>query len=889
MTYSTRSLKKACKKYIYDNYGYPANRFINDFINKELKPQYGNNRVHVFSQNDRYIPPLPTHYEGGVCYFLKSQMSTGKTRQIKTYLKKLTIAHGKKGERPTILLISPRRTFAKAQFYAYGTEFGFVCYDQIAKKTRFSKFTTPRLICQLQSLYRMDASWTYNVRYDVLILDEASSVFQEFASDVTRRRQEVYNVLKLVVQGAGRIICVDSNLGEREVNAIRDLLDCTDKKNLPMHFVFQINHSAGMFERGLDIQFYENCFLNVKPCFYRELKGLMGVIERERNLRSGLLSPIVCKINQFICAITGETDNYDLYTAWYLSAYRHILHNSIFSSEFIASMSLQNDITCSLYKDLCDGYNLAVISTTKVILQRLEKITAGRFKSVFITGDTSNEIKNAFCREDRFASLFRDVRLFGFTCAYKVGIDINLDHFDRVYLFLDLSYSKVPNVGDILQCIGRIRRNHSKTIKVHFLAGISDRVIELTGLPDENNSNTVNNHLSKTLERFTSTFNIIDLEKKPNTDPPGLKKIVKAFTAEHQLTEYPAMYLACFVRIMREVCLKKYKTFITHESCRGESLIRTLIQLDMRIGERNKYFVRSLFEKMNIWMKQKIEHSYATVLEKCVRLTDIDASRTIDTKRTECASELLQFASMMNERSYILRTYLSVCIDKKSVATQTLNRVPNTGLTLIAHNWISPIDSINKHPIGKLTELHTNVKYVHKLIASFVVKAFNAYQIDHHHYQSCIDIKDLDILGQLYQSIRSILLRNKFDGDEYGIYVTSLNVPGEFYRYHSDLIDSVYSTFYKREIVRHRESNLIQVLKHVYGVGTRVFRLKLKDIVAKKKFGTVYKFDERRMNSFITEIPNIVSSVKIMSTLKGFEMSNTLDCEKEDEGYFEFD
>ena len=209
---------------------------------------------------------------------------------------------------------------------------------RLRKIKKFSKFTTPRLICQLQSLHRVDTSWIYNTRFDVLLLDECCSVFQEFVSDVTRYRQEVYNVFRAIVQGAGRIICVDANLSEKEVNAIRDLLDCSDKQYLPMHFVFQINHSAGMFDKGLDIRFYENCFLNVKPFFYRELKDLMDDMEREMDLRSGLLSSAVCTVNRFVCAITGENDPYDLYDTWYLSAYRQILENAAFSSENIASI-----------------------------------------------------------------------------------------------------------------------------------------------------------------------------------------------------------------------------------------------------------------------------------------------------------------------------------------------------------------------------------------------------------------------------------------------------------------------------------------------------------------------------------------------------------------------
>ena len=352
-----------------------------------------------------------------------------------------------------------------------------------------------------------------------------------------------------------------------------------------------------------------------------------------------------------------------------------------------------------------------------------------------------------------------------------------------------------------MQCLGRIRKNTSKTIKVHFSANISQRVIKLTGLPDEQSTNDVSEHLKKTLTRFKSAYGVTEFGEI-NSDPIGLKNIMKMFTAERQITEYPAVYLTCIIRFLREVCLKKYSTFVTTDPCRGEALIRSLIQLDTCIGNRNKSFVCVLFGKRRHWFERKIKHSYVTVFEKCVRLTDIDAGRTNENDKAECASELLEFASMLNERPYILYPYLSVCIDNRITISPMVKCETDHALSLTTNTWTSPIDSINNHPIGNLSESETDRTYVNEMVTSFVVNAFNTYQIDHHQYDCCVDVKDLNVLGQLYKLIRKNLMKTRFDADEDGLYVTDIEAPREFYNNHSDLIDSVYLAFHKKQVIR---------------------------------------------------------------------------------------
>lgn len=899
-----RLLTETCKEYVYRNYGYPVSRFEKEYVDEKLKKTYGPSRVHLYSENRRYLSPIPTKYEGGGCHFIKSQMGTGKTRQMNSYLRKFVRAHGKRGiDKPTMIMITPRKTFAKSQYYAYGAEFGFVCYDQCPKNKKFSKFTTPRLICQLQSLHRVDTSWTFNTRFDVLLLDEYCSVLQELVSDVTRHREAIYGVLRSLVQGAGRIICVDANLSEREIDAMRDLLDCADKCYLPTNFIFQVNRSAGMFERGLKIVFFEDCFLNLKPFFARELNELMRAIEGEKGLRPGLLTSVVNNANEFVTAISGEEDPYDLYVSWYLSSYRERIASVVSTEDGLSVAGLKRDIISELYRDLYLGKNAVVISTTKLALYRLDKLLGGRFKSVFITGDTPDEIKYAFCKEADFASLFRDVRLFGFTSAYKVGIDVNLEHFDVIYLLLDLSNPTVPCVGDVVQCLGRIRSNPGGVIKVHFLAAISRREIELTGLPtDEGCGYDIDEFLRKSLRRFDED-RIMETYTGSST-ASGLKTIVKTTLAERKITEYPIIYLSCLIRLLRAMCLKKYSVFIGKDPCRGEQLVRALIQLDIEAGNRNEVFVKGLLDKKYDWFKTRIEDSYESVLSKCVRLTDVDVGRTNDTGNPECASELLVFASMMNDRSYILYPYLSVCVDghypRTNEEEQNNNDRPLYFPADTRPYRDSPAEIINRHYLGRLTLAQRNKDYAVKMVTSFVIAAFNRYQIDHRQYDSCIDVGNLKELGSLYKIIRDELLHTR---QEDGVYVTDIGTPSGFYYNHHELIDSIYLAFYRKQGIRERDSNLFHVLKRVYGVDVRMVYVRIEDKLIdgrrKQKRQRLYRFDTRKMITFHEAIKNMVPVVKIVSTLKRFPLPDlTLEEDEEidnvkriedEEGYFEFD
>ncbi|RUS68568.1 hypothetical protein EGW08_023671 [Elysia chlorotica] len=75
---------------------------------------------------------------------------------------------------------------------------------------------------------------------------------------------------------------------------------------------------------------------------------------------------------------------------------------------------------------------------------------------VIISGDTSPDVRKNIMGNIR--KKLEGCRMFIYTTAFKVGIDINFYCFDEAYLIVDqLSPTNTPSIVDLFQCVGRSR------------------------------------------------------------------------------------------------------------------------------------------------------------------------------------------------------------------------------------------------------------------------------------------------------------------------------------------------------------------------------------------------------------------------------------------------
>lgn len=179
---------------------YTKHDVIRDFTRAELETIHGVERIdHTYS--DTYVQPyvFPEHTR---CFLERSNMGTGKTYQLFTYIATHAPAR--------IVHLSARQDYTTSIHGEY-TARGIRMHNYLRDGTD----TADRMIIQMESLWRLEDQ----PPYDLVVLDEIESLLKQWSSTNTMKRRVAQNagVFEHILTHATHIIGMDAFLSEKSV------------------------------------------------------------------------------------------------------------------------------------------------------------------------------------------------------------------------------------------------------------------------------------------------------------------------------------------------------------------------------------------------------------------------------------------------------------------------------------------------------------------------------------------------------------------------------------------------------------------------------------------------------------------------------------------------
>ena len=208
-------------------------RRIDDIMNKRINPHsaLASNFEKLPSELcNIYNEPSLRPYELKNTLCVSAQMKMGKTKTLKAFIEQnfpsSTI------DAPIIRFISARMTFSASLAKDFAD---FTVYKDIVEQTIYG-MNYPRVIVQVESLHRLNV---YD-DVDLLILDEAESIFEQFNSPLHRNLQKTFAIFEKMMRDAKYVILMDANLSNRSYNILREL-----RPNYPIYFHQNTHSKAG--------------------------------------------------------------------------------------------------------------------------------------------------------------------------------------------------------------------------------------------------------------------------------------------------------------------------------------------------------------------------------------------------------------------------------------------------------------------------------------------------------------------------------------------------------------------------------------------------------------------------------------------------------------------
>ncbi len=125
---------------------------------------------------------------------VRAAMGTGKTYQLREYVRALGDAR--------VLVVSFRVSLCR---YLHEYLGGFEMYSDTSEPS-----TRPRLITTVNSMWKLRGA-----RYDVLVLDEAESIMEQFDAVHPSHQKLAWLVFDMLVRSTPRVVCLDAALGPR--------------------------------------------------------------------------------------------------------------------------------------------------------------------------------------------------------------------------------------------------------------------------------------------------------------------------------------------------------------------------------------------------------------------------------------------------------------------------------------------------------------------------------------------------------------------------------------------------------------------------------------------------------------------------------------------------
>ncbi|KAF9198324.1 hypothetical protein BGZ49_000880, partial [Haplosporangium sp. Z 27] len=184
-----------------------------------------------FHPDEIYASPYIKYHKSSMSLLIRSEAGTGKTTFLEQFIQR--------NPKLTYLAISPRQTLA----FSLEERLGFKSYLDFPS----TYIRGQKIVIQAESLHRLDlAYYTMDL---VLILDEASSIFDQMTSVTTMRGFHKVNndILRDFIKVSKKVIALDADLTDRDVQVVKELRD-------DVHVI----HNTFKPQQGDLVSLYEN-------------------------------------------------------------------------------------------------------------------------------------------------------------------------------------------------------------------------------------------------------------------------------------------------------------------------------------------------------------------------------------------------------------------------------------------------------------------------------------------------------------------------------------------------------------------------------------------------------------------------------------------------------
>ena len=215
--YSIGTLKWFAKKDNSDEYhkiySYQNDDFIDDNINKLII-----NLEFLLSDTNKLLSdkscPVSNYIDKWnksniKSLLIKSPYGSGKTR----LLEKIINEYNPK----RILFVSYRKTLTNDLYGAF-SKYGFEKYTN-------RKFHADRLICQIDSLNKINDFFSDFLTYDLVILDEIESILNHFNAHTLKEKEYIFDLLRGIVYNSPKCIMLDGDIHNRTFQYVKNFGD----------------------------------------------------------------------------------------------------------------------------------------------------------------------------------------------------------------------------------------------------------------------------------------------------------------------------------------------------------------------------------------------------------------------------------------------------------------------------------------------------------------------------------------------------------------------------------------------------------------------------------------------------------------------------------------
>ena len=357
---------------------------------------------------------------------IKSPMGSGKTTFFLRILERF--------ER--VLVIGSRRMYCD---YMKSVIPGLVSYLDVAGP--LSAELHPRLVVQVQSLGRIKKikTETTYAQWDCIYLDECDSLYKELISEVSTQalRLSCSKYLRKIVSNVGTVVVTDAGLAPWHVNILDEYLLSGLSRRPKLCLV---NDYA---PRAHKVRVYDKCRLSSETYNYYFVPALRARFGEDVELVD--IEKLLFKSNQAVVRNAFVDAMCDAYKRCKIG---------------------EDDICTRLYNLLTRGGNAIVVCNTKSQANLVfDVLSRSSIECCLVTGDTPSEERERLML-DPYGSLSK-VQCFVYTTCFKVGIDLNFEHFDEVFVLVEMiSPNHTPPLIDIYQSVGRARKARSLNVYV---------------------------------------------------------------------------------------------------------------------------------------------------------------------------------------------------------------------------------------------------------------------------------------------------------------------------------------------------------------------------------------------------------------------------------------